>query len=153
VLNRLYSGQNDHRRPCCDRYSRCAPTRSGAANAVFTGDRLDSLDDEAFRLAIKETTVFARTTPEHKLRLVEALQADGAIVAMTGDGVNDAPALRRADVGIAMGRKGIEVAKEAAEVVLANDNFATIIAAVREGRTGHDNLTKSNRLDFADERR
>lgn len=111
-------------------------------NSVITGDRLDSLDDEAFRLAVKGTTVFARTTPEHKLRLVETLQADGAIVAMTGDGVNDAPALKRADVGIAMGRKGTEAAKEAAEVVLADDNFATIVAAVREGRTVHDNLTK-----------
>ncbi|WP_244670570.1 cation-transporting P-type ATPase [Rhodoplanes elegans] len=111
-------------------------------DAVITGDRLNSLDDEAFRRAAKETTVFARTTPEHKLRLVEALQADGAIVAMTGDGVNDAPALKRADVGIAMGRKGTEAAKEAAEVVLADDNFATIVSAIREGRTVHDNLIK-----------
>ncbi len=110
--------------------------------AVMTGDRLDSLDEAQFREAARSTAVFARATPEQKLRLVEALQADGDVVAMTGDGVNDAPALKRADVGIAMGRKGTEAAKEAAEIVLADDNFASIVAAVREGRTVYDNLTK-----------
>jgi magnesium-transporting ATPase (P-type) len=109
---------------------------------VATGNELDALDAEGFRRAAREVHVFARTTPEHKLRLVEALQADGRIVAMTGDGVNDAPALKRADVGVAMGLKGTEAAKEAAQMVLADDNFASIVAAVREGRTVYDNLMK-----------
>jgi magnesium-transporting ATPase (P-type) len=110
---------------------------------VITGAELDGLDAGPLREIARDTDVFARTSPEHKLRLVEALQAEGAVIAMTGDGVNDAPALKRADVGVAMGRKGTDVAKEAAEVVLADDNFASIVAAVREGRTIHDNIKKS----------
>jgi magnesium-transporting ATPase (P-type) len=110
--------------------------------SVLTGPDLERLDDAEFRAAARETAAFARTTPEHKLKLVEALQAEKFTVAMTGDGVNDAPALKRADVGVAMGGKGTEVAKEAAEIVLADDNFASIVAAVREGRTVYDNLTK-----------
>ncbi|WP_291743316.1 cation-transporting P-type ATPase [Bauldia sp.] len=109
---------------------------------VVTGDVLDDLDEAGFREAARHTAVFARTSPEHKLRIVEALQAEHGIVAMTGDGVNDAPALKRADVGVAMGRKGTEAAKEAAEMVLLDDNFASIVAAVREGRTVYDNLKK-----------
>lgn len=109
---------------------------------AVSGNSLNSLDDAALRRLVAETNVFARTTPEDKLRLVEALQADGNVVAMTGDGVNDAPALKRADVGVAMGRNGTEAAKEAAEMVLADDNFASIVAAVREGRAVYDNLTK-----------
>ena len=109
---------------------------------AMTGRAIDAMDDDALRRALPTTSVFARTSPEHKLRLVEALQADGAVVSMTGDGVNDAPALKRADVGVAMGRKGTEAAKEAAEMVLADDNFATIAAAVREGRIVYDNLVK-----------
>ena len=110
---------------------------------VTSGADIDALDDmEALRHIARETEIFARTSPEHKLRIVEALQADGAIVAMTGDGVNDAPALKRADVGVAMGLKGTEAAKEAAEMVLADDNFASIVAAVHEGRTVYDNLNK-----------
>jgi magnesium-transporting ATPase (P-type) len=109
---------------------------------TITGQELDALDDATLRNVAREITVFARTSPEHKLRLVEALQADGEVAAMTGDGVNDAPALKRADVGVAMGDKGTEAAKEAAEIVLADDNFASIVAAVREGRTVYDNLKK-----------
>jgi magnesium-transporting ATPase (P-type) len=109
---------------------------------ALTGQDLDRLDADGLRKAVTMTSVFARASPEHKLRLVEAMQADGAVIAMTGDGVNDAPALKRADVGVAMGRNGTEAAKEASEMVLADDNFASIVAAVREGRTVYDNLTK-----------
>lgn len=109
---------------------------------VLTGQDIDELDEAGLRRAVTDTAVFARTAPEHKLRLVEALQADGQIVAMTGDGVNDAPALKRADIGIAMGRKGTEAAKDAANMVLLDDNFASIVASIREGRTVYDNLLK-----------
>jgi len=112
------------------------------SNRVLTGADLDKLDDAQLAMEVADVDVFARTSPEHKLRLVSALQARGLSVAMTGDGVNDAPALKRADVGIAMGLKGSEAAKEAADLVLADDNFASIAAAVREGRTVYDNLKK-----------
>mgnify|MGYP001823583863 CR=1 FL=1 len=109
---------------------------------VLTGADVEVMDDAALADAAVETDIFARTSPGHKLRLVTALQARGLTVAMTGDGVNDAPALKRADAGIAMGLKGSEAAKEAAEFVLADDNFASIAAAVREGRTVYDNIKK-----------
>ena len=109
---------------------------------VLTGADLERLSDAELATEIVETVVFARTSPEDKLRLVVALQRRGLTVAMTGDGVNDAPALKRADAGIAMGGKGSEAAKEAAEFVLADDNFASIVAAVREGRTVYDNIKK-----------
>ena len=112
------------------------------AATVLTGADLDKLDDAMLAAEVIGCDVFARTSPEHKLRLVTALQAHGLSVAMTGDGVNDAPALKRADAGIAMGLKGSEAAKEAADLVLADDNFASIAAAVREGRTVYDNLKK-----------
>jgi len=109
---------------------------------VLEGRDLDAMDDVDLVHAALETNVFARTSPEHKLRLVQALQSQNMIVAMTGDGVNDAPALKRADVGVAMGVKGSEAAKEAAAVVLADDNFASIAAAVTEGRRIYDNIRK-----------
>ena len=116
----------------------------GLANPdrVLTGADLERMDDARLAAEVIGTDVFARTNPEHKLRLVTALQSHGLTVAMTGDGVNDAPALKRADAGIAMGRKGSEAAKEASELVLADDNFASIVAAVREGRTVYDNIKK-----------
>lgn len=109
---------------------------------AVTGTEIDAVPDaDLVDLAVR-TSVFARTSPEHKLRIVRALQSTGAVVAMTGDGVNDAPSLKQADVGVAMGRKGTEAAKAASEVVLLDDNFASIVAAVSEGRTVYDNIRK-----------
>lgn len=113
------------------------------ADDVHTGQELESMSEDELRQRVQDVDVYARVTPEHKLRLVRLLQEQGLIVAMTGDGVNDAPALKRADVGTAMGQNGTEAAKEAAEMVLADDNFASIAHAVEEGRTVYDNLKKA----------
>jgi len=115
----------------------------GDGQRAVTGVELDDLDDTQLRQVVAEVDIFARANPEHKLRLVTALQDNGEVVAMTGDGVNDAPALKRADIGVAMGQKGTEVAKEAAEMVLTDDNFASITHAVEEGRTAYDNIRKT----------
>jgi Ca2+-transporting ATPase len=112
------------------------------ADRVLTGEQLDGLDDAALGRAVKEVSVFARTSPQHKYRLLTALQKNGDVVAVTGDGVNDALALKAADVGIAMGIRGTDVAKEAAQVVLADDNYATLARGVFEGRHFFDNLSK-----------
>ncbi|MDS4027514.1 MAG: cation-transporting P-type ATPase [Candidatus Contendobacter sp.] len=120
-----------------------ARIRIGDGEKALTGPELEVLDDAALQAVVMDIDVYARASPEHKLRLVAALQANHQVVAMTGDGVNDAPALKRADIGVAMGVNGTEAAKEAAAMVLADDNFASIAHAVEEGRTVYDNLRKA----------
>ncbi|HMU65314.1 MAG TPA: HAD-IC family P-type ATPase, partial [Nitrosomonas sp.] len=115
----------------------------GDGQTSLSGQEIECMDAVALQSAVLENDVFARASPEHKLRLVEALQTRGEIVAMTGDGVNDAPALKRADIGVAMGKKGTEVAKEAAEMIITDDNFASITRAIEEGRTVYDNICKT----------
>jgi Ca2+-transporting ATPase len=109
---------------------------------VLTGSELSQLDNDILKEEVKRTDVFARVAPEHKMRIVEALQANGEIVAMTGDGVNDAPAIKQADIGIAMGISGTDVAKETADMVLMDDNYATIVSAVEQGRIIYSNIRK-----------
>src|SRR5262244_4012727 len=115
----------------------------GDGKTAITGTEIEEMSAATLQEKVKNVDVFARASPEHKLRLVRAIQANKQIVAMTGDGVNDAPSLKKADVGVAMGIKGTEVTKEAAEMVLADDNFASITAAVREGRTVYNNIEKA----------
>ena len=116
---------------------------------VLTGLELESMSPEALKAAIQETNIFARVAPEHKLRLVEALKENGEVVAMTGDGVNDAPALKRSDVGVAMGERGSDVSREVADLVLMDDNFATIVSAIEEGRNIYENIQKFIRFLFS----
>jgi magnesium-transporting ATPase (P-type) len=115
----------------------------GDGKKAVTGAEIEEMNEAALRETVGECDVFARASPEHKLRLVKAIQANGQICAMTGDGVNDAPSLKKADIGVAMGIKGTEVTKEAAEMILADDNFASIAAAVKEGRTVYNNIEKA----------
>jgi len=115
----------------------------GDGKTAITGAEIEEMDTATLQERVRTVDVFARASPEHKLRLVKAIQANGQIAAMTGDGVNDAPALKKADIGVAMGIKGTEVTKEAAEMVLADDNFASISAAVKEGRTVYNNIEKA----------
>jgi magnesium-transporting ATPase (P-type) len=113
---------------------------------ALAGPELEALDGDGLRSAVHEVSVYARVAPEHKLRIVEGLHAEGQIVAMTGDGVNDAPALKASDIGVAMGQSGTDVAREAADMILADDNFATIVAGVREGRGIFANIRKFMRF-------
>ena len=115
----------------------------GDGKTSVAGTEIEAMNDATLQDCVRDVDVFARASPEHKLRLVKAIQANGQIVAMTGDGVNDAPALKKADIGVAMGIKGTEVTKEAAGMILADDNFASISAAVKEGRTVYNNIEKA----------
>ena len=110
---------------------------------IITGDMLDKMNDIELRKAVKNVSIFSRVIPEHKMRIVEAFQSTGEIVAMTGDGVNDAPALKQAEIGIAMGKRGSEVSREAADLILMDDNFSTIVDTIEDGRRIYDNIRKA----------
>ena len=110
---------------------------------VTTGEELNKMDDEELNKRIKDVSIFSRVVPEHKMRIVKAFKEIGEVVAMTGDGVNDAPALKYADIGIAMGKRGSEVSREAADLILLDDNFSTIVDTVKDGRRIYDNIRKA----------
>jgi P-type Ca2+ transporter type 2C len=120
-----------------------------STDKALTGSDVERLSTGELSLALEHTSVFARVAPEHKLKLVELLRANGEIVAVTGDGVNDAPALKRADVGVAMGQRGSDVSREVSDLVLMDDNFATIVTAIEEGRSIYENIQKCIRLLFS----
>ncbi|MGL4990534.1 MAG: cation-translocating P-type ATPase [Sarcina sp.] len=113
------------------------------ADKIVTGEEIDSWNDETLRERVKSVSIFSRVIPEHKMRIVKAFKENGEVVAMTGDGVNDAPALKYADIGIAMGKRGSEVSREAADLILLDDNFSTIVHTIRDGRRIYDNIRKS----------
>ena len=110
---------------------------------IITGDMLESMSDEELREQVKNVSIFSRVIPEHKMRIVKAFKQNGEIVAMTGDGVNDAPALKYADIGVAMGKRGSEVSREAADLILLDDNFSTIVDTIKDGRRIYDNIRKA----------
>jgi len=131
----------DHKNTACAIAGKLGILQPG--NKAMTGTELDTLSDKELTSVIGDYTVFARVSPEHKVRIVKALQSRGEIVAMTGDGTNDAPALKTADIGCAMGRSGTDVAKNASDMILTDDNFATIVSAVKEGRGIYENIRKA----------
>ncbi len=119
------------------------------SNNIITGDMLNEMSDDELKEAVKDVSIFSRVIPEHKMRIVKAFKENGEIVAMTGDGVNDAPALKYADIGIAMGKRGSEVSREAADLILMDDNFTTIVETVKDGRRIYDNIRKAVGYVFA----